>query len=330
MKRMMRLMTVGVLVLATAACGKKASIDELRSGLPDSNAAKINTPQNGSAVVGQGSEWYGVTWAATTTVNITVVGLLGILHAVVEQPPTSQSGNVAVWGPWTDTNNPLEPFTYKLTVTDNGDHTYSYNLEMREKSAPEAAASYQTVFSGKHAPAQLNGANDAKHGNGNFLLDWDARNKLTPLQKDGKGRTMQGTWEVTYDNRNDDAQVDVAFNNVLNDQNVATNATYHYAQPKGADGKFQFSSGADVNGNGTQEFVTIESRWKQDGSGRADIKVTQGDVPAGQSGTASQCWSPSFVTTYEDYSVPVSGGTYTKNDGDLAQCAFATAEYYGG
>lgn len=332
MKRLMSWMTVGALVLASTACGKKASIDDMRSGMPDSSSAKINAPQNGSALVGDTSEWYEITLGATTGVNVTVVGILVILDAVVQQPPTSQSGSSAVWGPWSDTNNPLDPFAYKLTVTDNGDHTYSYNLDVRNKNDPDQASSYQTILSGKHAPAQVNGANDKKHGNGNFLVDWDARNKLNPPAFDDKGRKMQGTWEVTYDNRSDDAKVDVNFNNILNDQSATSNATYHYDQPKGGDGKFQFSADSDVNKNGTEEFVTIESRWKQDGSGRSDITVTKGDVPAGQTGQGSQCWGTDFKTSFEALTVPVTGSSapYTTAGGAESACSFAAAEYYGG
>lgn len=334
MKRVLGYLSAALLVLASAGCGKAGNEASFRAGVPDDGSVQIKVPQKAGALVGQTADWYKITYGVTTAVNGTVAGILGILHAVVSQPATSHpSANVYVWGP--GHGSPLDPLVYRLTVTDTGNHTYTYNLDAKGKNDPDTA--FVTILSGTHTPVVNNGQNDDKHGNGEFLLDWDKRATLANPPKDAHGRTMQGTWDVTYDHRTADVKVDVAFNNVLDDQGHATNSTYHFKQVAGSDGLFQFSTHADVNqdvANGnplTLEFVTVESRWHQDGSGRADVEVSQGDVPAGQKGQASQCWDSSFISQYETVSLPNgTGGTASNTNGDATQCTFATAEYFGG
>lgn len=329
-----RIATVGMLVLASACGGgSSSSLENIRAGVPDSNSATVNTPHNQSALIGQTADTYLLTWGATSLVNVDVLAVLVTVHAVVQLPPTTHpSSNVYVWGP--GNGSALDPLIYKLTVTDNGDGSYGWALEGRDKNAPEAASSYQVLVSGTHTPVVTNGVNDEKHGNGNFLVDWDARAKLPLPPKTANGNyQLQGTAQITYDNRNDDAKVDAIFTNVIDENSgLVVNPTYHYDQPAGADGKFQFSTQADVNNDGIVENTSIESRWKQDGSGRADIQVSGGSVPAGQTGTGTQCWDSSFLSVYETETVPVAGSNapYNVNSGDSAQCAFADPEYYNG
>src|SRR5207244_1738840 len=144
---------------------------------------------------------------------------------------------------------------------------------------------FVTVLSGNHLPVKVAGKNDPAHGNGTFLLDWDARAKLA-----APGPEV-GTAQVTYDHKTEDVKVDVAFHNIKNDQGELASATYHYTQPKGADGRFQFSTNVNLPNTGPErEQLAIESRWKQDGSGRSDVKVSKGELGT-NSVTLNECWS---------------------------------------
>ena len=326
MKRLVAKLGVGLLV-ACAGCGAK-SVDDFRKGLPSNGSVKIEAPQKAGALVGDTATWYLVTLGATLTVNGGTLAVLDVLHNIVANPPTSHpSAKVYVWGP--GQGNPLDPLSYRLTVTDAGGNVFTYNLDAKGKADPDSA--FVTILSGTHTAVVVGGKNDEAHGSGSFLLDWDKRKALAIPPNDAKGRPLQGTWDFTYDHHSADVKVDVAFNNVLNDDGKTTNSAYHYLQTAGADGLFQFSTTGDVNHNGTSEFVTIESRWHQDGSGRADIRVTQGDVPAGQSGNGNQCWDASFKETFATWSVPTAAGPiYSATEGAASGCSFNAAEYFSG
>lgn len=292
------------------ACG--TALDDVRAGVPSAKGVTVNVPQNGNALIGQTADLYTLTWGATSVINTGVVAVLTLLHDIVEQQPTTTAGNVYTWGP--GASSPLDPIVWKLTVTDNGDGTYSYDLD----GAPKGTTSFVTVISGKHTPAKLGSANDPDHGSGTFLLDWNARATLP--QPDGN----IGTAAITYSNLSDNVQVDVNFTGIHNSQGALTNPTYHYLQPSGGDGTFEFSDQGNVDGNtqGILENLTIESRWDQTGAGRADVQVSGGDLGT-TTGEESECWGPTFLETY-------FSNTFAPTLGAESACVFATATYYSG
>jgi hypothetical protein len=307
-----------MVALAVTGCGVKTEAD-VRSGMPSSDSVKVNAPSSGNHLLGATAEFYLVTYGATAVVNVGVVSVLALVDLIVQQPSTSHTGNTFVWGPSTPTG--LEPNSWKLTVTANDDDTYTYKLEGKKKDAPDS--SFVTVLSGNHKPAQLNGQNDPKHGSGSFLLDWNARATLNA--PDGN----VGTANVTYSNLDDNAQVDVTFTGINTSQGAGSTALYHYKQPKGADGLFQFSTTAaatdatDANGQ-----FTIESRWQTDGSGRSDVQASGGSLGT-VTAKVSQCWDSNFAETY--YGDTLSNGGHIKADeGSASACSITTAEFYSG
>ncbi|MBS2030879.1 MAG: hypothetical protein JST54_23450 [Deltaproteobacteria bacterium] len=326
MRQLTRFLSVGLLISA-AACGK-GGVDDFRAGVPSDGAVQMKAPQKAGAVVGDTSFWWGATFAATTGVNTGVLAVLDLIHNVVEQPPTSHpSANVYVWGP--GNGSPLDPNVYRLTVTDDQNGTYDYKLEAKGKN--DADTAFVAIITGQHTPVVTNGVNDKDHGSGDFTLNWDARKTLAAAPQDAQGRPLQGNWVVAYDHKTADVSVDVNFNNILDSNGNLVNATYHYSQLSGADGKFQFSTQANVDtATAALEQVTVESRWKQDGSGRSDITISGGDVAAGAAGQGSECWDTNFKESFGTITLPSGAGNYTEPaGGDQASlCAFASAEYY--
>src|SRR5712692_2611171 len=188
MKRMYLL----ALPLAISACGG-SSLDAIRNGMPTSDTVQLRVPtQSGQAleavgqppqaVRGQTSEFYRLTRDVTVVVNLGTAVVLGLVKAITDNPPTSFQGHVAIWGPFTD---PLSPNTYKLTVTDNGHHQYSYELEGKAKLDPDSA--YKVILSGVHVAATDSSGHPIRgFGSGTFLIDWDAAHSL-PEHDDNVG-----------------------------------------------------------------------------------------------------------------------------------------------
>src|SRR5262249_24397206 len=120
--------------LVIAACGGQSSIDSFRNGIPSRDMVALNVPpssgqalestgQQQQSLLGAQSEFYTLTRVVTLVVNTGTALVLELLKAIVQCPPTSFDGHVAVWGPYTDA---LSPNTWRFTVRDLGQNTFSY------------------------------------------------------------------------------------------------------------------------------------------------------------------------------------------------------------
>ncbi len=265
----------------------------------------VDVPQKGNAVLGQVAGLYVLTYADTAIINGGVVTVLNVLHDIVSLPPTTTSGKTYTWGP--GAASPLDPNVWELTVTDNGDGTYSYTLQGAKKNT----TNFVTVLSGTHTPVKTNGVNDPDHGSGTFLIDWNAR--ATLALTDGN----VGTGNVTYNHVNADVTVDVVFTGVHTGGGVTANA----------DGVYEFSDQSNIDpATSALETVNIESRWDPTGAGRSDVNVTGGDLGT-STATVSECWDDNFLETYY-----LDSGNWQAPQGMETSCPadFQAAVYYMG
>ena len=326
---MNRLIAPALCLALATGCGA-AGADAFRTGVPTTSNVNLSLPgQAGQPLTGdtgsmsdplqgQTSNFYRLTRDVTGTVNGGVVLILGTVRAITRIRPTSLSGQTAVWGPYTPD---LSPITWKLTVTHTEGQTYTYTLEGKAKGDPDTA--YQVVLSGTHTRAvDAKGNAIADYGQGTFLLDWDARAKLP----DAKAN-LTGTAEVDYARPapGQDTTIDVSFTGATDARSGRKlNAKYTYQHTPNVGGKFTFVADSDVDGDGTNETLAIESRWQHSGTGRSDVKATGGDMASGGA-TINECWDDNFASTF----MAASFSTNPKyNYGDEASgCAFASAEY---
>jgi hypothetical protein len=288
-----------------AGCGVESAEDQFRDGLPSKQMVQVKEPGAGTGqklesdevsamALGQRSEFYSFTRGATLVVNGGTAFVLNLLEEITKHTPTSLEGDVAVWGPHTDA---LSPNTWKLTVTKKGDHTYDYKLEGKGKT--EADTAFKTVLSGSHTITVDGQGNRLRDfGNGNLLIDWDAAQML-PEHDNNVGKL-----DIRYSRP--DAQsvvtVDAGFRNVKDDQQpgARVNADYKYKETPGAGGEFDFALDKNLDNDPARskiEHLTIKSRWAQSGAGRADVKVTGGDVGVGEH-TVNECWDANFASQF--------------------------------
>jgi hypothetical protein len=79
-----------------------------------------------------------------------------------------------------------------------------------------------------------------------------------------------------------------------------------------------FSMHGDTNDPGpAAEDGVIRSRWLNDGSGRADIRLSGGDLGSANV-TASECWDVNFLESYY-----TDSANFLPTAGDVATCSFA-------
>ncbi|XXF80444.1 hypothetical protein P2318_12020 [Myxococcaceae bacterium GXIMD 01537] len=318
-------------VLLTACADNPTSDESFRDGLPTPEMVDVKAPEEsgqsrgvsaasvGAEALGAQSDTYVWTRTATVVVNGSTAWVLTLLEKVTKHPPTSVSGKTAVWGPHTDA---LSPNTWKLSVTQTGDHSYSYVLEAKGKSAPDS--DFKAIISGTHTVAvDAHGARIKRFGSGNFLVDWDAEQSLPEHSKNvGHAEFRYARAVETHE-----VTVDADFRQVRDDERPGTrvDADYRYKATPGTGGEFEFAVDKNVDreaGRSAQEHLTIKSRWKQDGAGRADIQASGGDLGLLKA-QVSECWDTAFTSRVFlfNYAPAFNYGN------EAAECAFTTAAY---
>jgi hypothetical protein len=291
-----------LLAISAAACTEQSDGPEgLNTALPTAEQLSIKLPEGQSRAVGELAEYYKYTRDITRTLNGSSAWVLILIHTIVQFPATTVEGNVTTWGPWAEG---LDPAEYKLVVTSRANGTFEYQLAGRPRNT---TGSFETVISGTAVP----GATEAE-SNGQLLLDFDAAERVNPVDNDGKGQLT-----IRYDFAARTLNLDSI--SVENGQPVT--ARYAYKSQADGSGDMVFGLRGNADAGAGLESLTLRSRWLANGSGRGDARVTGGDVGAAEL-TASECWDTQFRRSY----FIAESGSLGGMEGSAASCVFAAAD----
>ena len=300
---MSRFVPTAIAATLFAGCIQKTNdLHPAAKAIPTSEQVAIHLPDSATRTIGQLAPWYVATRDVTRTFNGGTAWVLIVVHAIVQLPPTSESGDTATWGPWDD--GPLAPAEYKLVVTALADGSYDWSLDGHRKS--DSSGHFISVINGNAVPSVPEG-----QGSGRFTIDFDNAKIVNPVD----GANDKGVIDVAYDlkARNLDMQI-----STTNDQGQPVDAHYTYQEEADRSGNMTFSMHGDTNDPGpAAEDGVIRSRWLNDGSGRADIRLSGGDLGASKV-TASECWDVNFLETYY-----TDSANFLPTAGDPATCSFA-------
>lgn len=305
------LAATATLSLGLVACVKQDDAPQnIDHALPTADQVSIKLPETTARTldanaVGQLANWYVATRDVTRTFNGGSAWVLTLIHAVVQQPPTSTSGNTVTWGPG---SGALDPAEYKLDVQVLGGDKYAYTLSGRSKT--QANAQFAVVIDGTADSS----AGDGK-GTGEFLIDFDAGKRVNPVDSGN----AKGSVDVRYDLARRHLDLTVMS---TDDQGKPVFADYAYNQAADGGGDMTFDVSSDFAGSATtlKETLTLRSRWIATGAGRADARVGGGDFGTAQI-TASECWSTMFGRVFYQDSLNLA-----PVEGAATACAFATAD----
>lgn len=294
--------SVAVVLVAMMSCGGNA-VDEFREAAPSSLGIDIAMRKGkGDALVGDPALMPGVTALAAFLVNGSVALVLGRVGEVVATNPKQLTQNAAEWGP---VSKPLWKDEYKLSMTRVGSE-YTYEGFGR----PRSGGDFTSVITGTHKLT-------ATGSEGSFTLDYDGLAKLTnPPNTVGKAvvtytRSRQGDLELT---------IDFIQTGSPNDTK-RTNSKYTFSQVEGGEGHLEFVVDSNyVTTSAAEERLSIKSRWKWDGSGRADVIGSSGDLTTPVQFT--ECWDDAHARTYYNDTLQLF-----PTEGVESDCAFNVASF---
>jgi hypothetical protein len=262
---------------------------------------------------GQHAKWYGFTRVVRGGVNLVTAAVLGSAWAIVHTEPSSVTDGEATWGPYTDA---LEPVTYRFRVTRVAEAEYDYVLEGRPK-ASSSDADYSAVLSGHGF-----GKSHQLHGQGELVIDLDAARRLDPFAHESDS----GTVRIEHDLPGDAARAGNALPRTIVAEvtpdpamNPESFTVVSQANEDGT-GSLRVDAHADVDDSKATalEDIVIESRWRADGAGRADITIAAGDIPADPGVvSAVECWGADFARSYYADSIDIE-----PREGDETACVY--------
>jgi hypothetical protein len=133
---------------------------------------------------------------------------------------------------------------------------------------------------------------------------------VNPIDNDAEGVVA-----IVYDLTDGTPHLDMAISN------SGGNADYTYDADADGGGNMTFAAHGDTEDEGAlAEDAVVRSRWLSTGAGRADVRLSGGDLGSTQV-TASQCWDATFGEVY--YS---DSAGFVAPSGAETECAFAQAD----
>lgn len=321
---------LGIAALALAAgCtleGEVPDVSEYQDVMPEPESVEVAGPEtidtetaplvpaaspstDAAAPAPEYAQWFEFTRTVRNELNDVTERVIGSVHFVVHTQVSTVGDDYAEWGPFT---LPKDDVTWRLRITRAGEGEYTYELEGRPKAETEDSA-FRTVLSGVGY-----GAGDERHGDGSFSIDIDTARELEPEDYTDETGIAHFTYGVTPDGAR----------TVSVDYDPEGESWVSLSSLANADGsgEFDVTGIADTDAFGAVDLsaledVTLESRWRADGAGRADIVLSAGDfAPLGAELTIAECWGQNFGRVYYSDSLGVQPPA-----GDASACALPAA-----
>ena len=279
----------------------------------DTSAPGPSAQANGPLSRTPYAKWYGFTRVVRGGVNLVTAAVLGSAWIIVHTEPTSVQDGEAIWGPYTDA---LEPVTYRFRVTRVGEAKYDYVLEGRPKASTSDDA-YRALLKGHGF-----GKRHAQHGEGDFTIDLDVARALDPFAHQNDSGTVHVVHHLPHDMDEGHGALPRSISAEVTPDPAVNPESFSVTSVANLDGTGALHVDARADMDDTKmtqlEDISIDSRWRADGAGRADISIAGGDVPADPGMvSAVECWGSDFMRSYYSDSVD-----FEPSEGAVSACVY--------
>jgi hypothetical protein len=342
-------------LLATAACGgalkndtgidaqryDAATLAAYRAALPGSGQLSAASPLRQTKAVGDVAAFPAMSRDIVAGVNGAVLGLLGMLHAVVDLPPTTfnTATQEFLWGPFNNDRGAGTIAAYIRRQPAGSDFQYAYAF-LRGTSA-DLATLTPVIWGGANPDAA-----NPDFGSGVTLWDFEAdyafeqahdANWQSTAHDRGRFVALYGKGAATGPNDPPgatfafDVAVFHAFVPKDHPANPPANAQYFYGRyvAGGTAVDFlDFAAPADITNppDGKLEQLEVREAFLDAGRGRAEVTAqcpadTSCSLQPGETVHAVECWDDAVKRTYLNLSSTRGGGvSYTEGVSEAASC----------
>jgi len=320
---------VALCLVASALSGctlEKDDASEFREAVPEAASVAVDGPASSPAgagekrstlaagdAVGEPASWYTFTRNVRDGVNVVTGVVLGSVWFVVHTEPSELDQDRAVWGPYD--GDALDPVRYRFSVARSEENHFTYRLEGQAKSG------------GKNAPFLLVLEGDGYsrgselHGDGSFRIDLDNARALDPSRHAGDSGSLGVTHDLPFETgRRRDALPRTIVAALRPDGGEALDITSIAREDHTGELGITGVVDIDETRGSALEDVSVTSRWRATGAGRADIVIAGGDLVTSGVDSASlvECWGSDFSRVYYSDSVGLK-----ESEGEASDCAFA-------
>lgn len=287
-------------------------LDDFEKALPDPDDIKVALPSNGGDKgLGDLATLYQDTVQFTTEVNENVLMFLSWIDEITSYPPSEAIENGYIWGPWEAGGLYGGEYRFVMTRIDEG--SFQYSMDGRRKNTEDE---WQAVWYGN---VDVSEAETERRGIGGYTVDFDAAASVEPWM------VQEGECVVTYDTITDGREIDIeyiGFKPDDDDYQDYVDGLYEYHNHADNSGEFLFDVLADLHYEEYEgeeyelrEHFWFNTRWQGNGSGRCDVRVTDGDLPDIEIGGIAveeyilgECWGDDFLRDYYSELVILENG----------------------
>lgn len=262
-------------------------------------------------------------------INAAVFGLLNLVDAIANVPPTRREPGLRVWGPHyaiesnttlrfemrRETVGKIDIFEYCLHAVKGRADTQMAEDIVCDREVDDSGL--VRLMHGSFSPG-AEGSGGARYGAGSLVFDLNAAQDAGVAKPDDRGR-----FTVDYDNTEEQTIIELHIREVMGDDGtfLPASADYVYHGQHDGSGDFRFTLNADFVGGfifSDLEQLEIAAQWRADEAGRADATVSGGDL-VNTVVSATHCWDAELEGVYYSDSEEEHPTT-----GQASDCAFAT------
>lgn len=279
-------------------------------------------------LLGQLAEFYVSSLKVTAGINKGVLGFLDVVDQIVRYfPPVLREKDRRVWGPWPSDDSPDLDVRFSMLKKAPGEFGIFFQLRPSDSSMEFDEGWIDCVY-GQVKPQGL-----VRRGTGTLLIDLDSCSKLD--KNSGKG-----TATVLFDTAPDDGntlgktELSIDFQNYIGRDGLENGddpltAKYFYLERSDKSGEFDFRTWTDVHADTNPQLDALEQwdwvvRWSEDGCGRADLRISGGDLGDFKA-IASECWNTGHKRVY--FSNPFASAPDPSEEGSEADCCLGAASF---
>lgn len=305
-----------LLLLSFFACGLRDDSSAFGEDIiPEEEQLRVNLPIASEAAKSPDdpttwATYYDTTRNVTESVNGVIKFVLGTTALVVttQEPSwTDEDEQKAIWGPYKDSG--LDPVSTGVYVVHNEDGSYAWSLFQVPNGGTVEEDAVAIVL------GEVDAGSTREEATGRFTIDFNAAAALDPAVH------LVGTFSTEYGYDAEGVSALVMTDDYGFDVGPTWDAMYDYDEDYTGSGEMDLAYLADLNGSGTDEIVTLKSRWQADGMGRGDARILEGDLAVSEA-TASECWGTDFLTSYWVDNVDLHDPV-----GEESVCAYTPASY---